>query len=133
MVDMSTFGRSALPDECFGCAATCAIMDVLDSEPTPELLWDDESEARLLLDMSRNLTLEDARDLITDFEIAMDDARKGYIVSLFQFFYGRGIIPEELTVIEDEHPFYLLTDDWEEHLGKVEAMADALEDAGYRS
>lgn len=119
VIDMGTFGCSR-NGICFGCAATCAVYQLLDSSPNPL------SMCAGILGQASWFGYD--YDTLYDFETAINAFRSGKPSHLFRF-YGYTIedVPAELWLSQ----WWLLdTDDWRWQLPSIDRYVEKLEAAG---
>lgn len=94
---------------CFGCASTCTIQELAKKNFTQKTIRDRHT----------NFNLLEQRD----FELAMDSARQGRLMCLFQFCGVR-----ESSWFDDH--FFLNNQNWVDQLGEVEKVITMLEKDG---
>ena len=116
-IDMSTFGDfSDLGNRgnpvCFGCAATCTVQQLSEVNFT-------DSQINSLEERSRQ-TIRDSDDL-EGFEYAIDSARMGNLISIFNYMGDR-----DSHEFSDDDRWFLSTDDWQEQLPLVQDFVDML-------
>lgn len=111
---------------CFGCAATCFLQQVTNTDLPTNMGFSDSADRGVWLDLER-------MDMLT-FEDIMDDVRCwefwwlfGYFGFDFEpFFKLVNTLPEW-----SDNEFFLRTTDWEEQLPKVRAIAKIMRDNDY--
>lgn len=108
-VNMGSYGARDASNVCFGCAATCAIMEAAHVWFTPDNIHPRESRAS---------TIGVPRVELQIFEQAMNDFRRGYVSELFAFFDQKCVLPQRL--------WYMTNRNWEDELPKVEDYLEAL-------
>lgn len=111
-IRMDTYG-SHVGGICFGCAATCCIQEACGVRFTPQVI----------ISIIARSDLVGVHDMY-EFELAINDFRKGYPASLFAF-YGMKSRPE------DDHRIYLETGDWLSEIPKIQTMVDDWEAMGW--
>src|SRR5579872_4855137 len=118
-IDMDTWlkGEGSI---CFGCAATCTIQKALGKK-----LSYDNGMIQTDLDDRANIYSWDKTDLWM-FETAINDARRGYMSSLFNYFH---IPTKQLNKINCAGLPYLNNDNWKTELPKIEKFIKKLQKA----
>jgi hypothetical protein len=94
---------------CFGCASTCTIQELTKKNFTKKTIRDRHTNFELLEQR--------------EFELAMDSARQGRLMCLFQFCGVR-----ESSWFDDH--FFLNNQNWVDQLGEVEKVITMLEKDG---
>ena len=117
-IDMSTYGE-VRNNICFGCAATCALQELLE-EPFTALEINDRYISGRTLYAAR---LEPGWDF---FEFAIDEARKARLHTLFEFF---GVEDRWDSDLEREL-LCMGTSDWRGGLPAIRRLIDKLEPVG---
>jgi len=112
-IRMSTFGHSD-NKYCYGCAATCAIQKIANKNLSRE---------NIIVYGQRAKFLNFDPIELNSFELAIDDARIGYLNRLFNF-CGTAAALNKLSYYG---LFELSTNDWEEQLPKVELLIKELQ------
>jgi hypothetical protein len=109
---MNTYGEyDSYDDICHGCAVTCTVQKLLNKNLTEENIYS--------YSHSEFFGIDDIRI----FESVMDDARMGYLVSLFEYF----------NLLDKYHHsfdkrFWLRTDNWQEEIPKVKELINELKE-----
>ena len=119
VIDMATYGELRSSSQCAGCAAATALTK-LSGVPLPSV--NDASTVR------RDRVAHENHICRTDvwrFESAVNAARSGYPVPLFEFFEIS--YPDAWEVVAG---FCLSTDDWRDLLPAVEELIKRYEEAG---
>ncbi len=130
-VDMNVLVELSIPQQriCYGCAATCAVMELTGIPLTYANAVDMEDESGYLGGAKRAELFEVDPDDLCRFEMAIDDARAGDLGSLSYYFCDRHHeLPEMPRGQEDA--WYLDSDDWQEQLPRVRAYIQELQEAG---
>ena len=135
-IDMNTYG---LVDEaiCMGCAATCAVQQITGKDITCERFTVDtcdtiKHEAQALGLSQDKASLDDLRK----FEQAIDRARRGQLVTLFDYFHIEPELinlPEETYRIRDDIGIIIeiKTDNWKQQIHYVMKKVKELKELGY--
>lgn len=112
VIDMDTFGSVDEQNNiCYGCAATCAIQEIAGENFDKDIF---ASPSR-----SRAIGLD--RIELHDFEWCINTARQGILYSLFNFFDKPRLHKDDFDGL-----FKLNSNDWQEHLTKVQLLIDEL-------
>ena len=126
-VSMDSFGERSSNDICYGCAATCAIA-FLNGELYSQTVKDLSSERFYGFNFSlddREKEKSDFQRTLSDFEAAVDGARRGDVDRLLEFVGGI-----DIGTFRYDDRFQLLDDNWEQELPKVELLIRELREAG---
>lgn len=140
-IDMDVWGmvRNKM---CFGCAATCAIQKIagknLNHDIPKEYMDKSTGEIRAVHLHEEILGLETTQEA-TDFECAINNARKGKLPLLFKFFdiypvdYMTYAKYKTLTCIYDDknNLMSMETNNWRKFIPFVEKKIMQLQEAGY--
>jgi len=116
-VDMATFGaftyfENKVDPICFGCAATCTVQQLSRVNFT-------DSQINSLEERSC-LTIRNSDDL-DRFEYAIDCARMGNLISIFDYMGDR-----DSHEFSDDDLWDMSTDDWQEQLPLVQDFVEML-------
>lgn len=111
-VDMSTFGTN-IRGYCFGCAATCAILELAGTHLNLRSYK-----------IRENIVLIEEKD-IWRFEHVIDCLRLGSVLKLFDRFFS-----DYDAVLPDQKLPYLTTENWRENLGPYELYVKQLQSMG---
>lgn len=116
-IEMGSFGNYSR-GICFGCAATCAIQHITKINFTPD--------SSILDEDARAMKMKVNNEELNQFESAIDDARFGWLESLFLFCN----LPESQSK-RFSNSFSLNTDDWKEQIPNIRKTIEELKIAGY--
>lgn len=120
IVDMGTFGSVDTSKRiCYGCAATCTLQEICKHRFTNIDIEDWEKRAFAL-----GLNPHE----VSEFEIVMDDARRGKLLRLFVFFGFD--IPHD-CYLRFEVDWFLNDMTWKNEISKVRKTIRLLKAAGY--
>lgn len=117
-VDMTTYG-DARRGVCFGCAATCTIMELTKTQIPLYQIERANGRASTL-----GVPIED----LHDFEYVMDEARRGVLSPLFRYLGMKNLYYAEQRWRATR--FNLQTEDWKEQIPDVEELIKELEESG---
>jgi hypothetical protein len=137
-IRMSTFGLAAL-HKCFGCAATCAVMQISGHRFTPAVIASSRDRAKELdLDWDDVEKFEMAIDRLRAFsrpQSLMDlcEVPVGVWIEALNDATGRDFrdVMATYELRPESRPWLLNDHDWQEQLPIVRRFADALEAVGY--
>lgn len=119
-IDMHDFGRSDGTKMCYGCAATCAIQKIAGKNLTVGNIAYSTDRAKYLGFRHNELRI---------FEDAIDQARKGDLYTLFEFFYSSDYL-DDINIYQDR--IYLRNaEDWEDKIPEIKRLIADLQKSGY--
>ena len=122
-IDMGTYGRVKGKATCFGCAATCAVLQAKGWKNRVSVL----EACERAVDMPEHELDEQDRDLWR-FEAAINDARMGFLVSLFSYMGVANANSDQWCRVFELN---LNDDDWHTQIPDVEAVIKSVAEAGY--
>lgn len=124
-IEMTTFGM-ATKGVCFGCAATCTIQKMIGINFNNETIESRYNTVDKILQTRWTGQPFELDHLgFREFEIAIDNLRKGYVDFLFKF-YHVNYNEHELGEKYEKDLLYLTTGSWEEGLPRYQVLADKL-------
>ena len=124
-IGMGTFGCVGEDELCFGCAGTCALIELLPVKPrltTMKIIFEDNGK-ELFEEWAKYS--KSSYDTVTYFELAMDYLRRGHIYDCNDYLYKLDL-PYRIEEPRywDSERFSMATINWEERLHHFEDLAN---------
>jgi hypothetical protein len=121
-VNMTTFGMVGRSGACHGCAATCTLQKLAGVQFSRDVIGRGDDRA-----VAVGLPFAE----VAAFETAVDFARKGMLMHIFDFFKIKYPEYGQRQPLWNVPEFVLTTDLWRDNLPDYQRLADELKAAGY--